>query len=151
MLTNIIAAKFPVSEDRRALIYLRRGNTGVSRVIRDEDALLKALVRIGFHVVDIASDDLDLILQTLSHAKLVVSIEGSQITHCCYTFAKNCGVLVLQPSDRFTAIHRHWTECVGVNLGFVIGTPSESGYKFSVDEVLRTIGLVLKQIETSTA
>ena len=59
-------------------------------------------------ILDIVDDDLDLILKTLLQAKLVVSMEGSHVSHCCFTLKENCGLLVLQPSDRFSAVHRHW-------------------------------------------
>jgi hypothetical protein len=144
LLTRKIASKFPTSENRRTLVYLRRGSTGATRRIQDEDALLNVLVNDGFVVIDIANDDLDHILESLSNAKLVVSIEGSHLTHCCYTLAANCGVVVLQPSDRFTAVHRHWTECVDVLLGFVVGTPGELGYRFSTAEILHTIEMMRK-------
>jgi hypothetical protein len=55
--------------------------------------------------------------------------------------------VTLQPADRFTAIHRHWTECVGVTLGFVVGVPSEFGYRFEIADILRTAEQVLNRIE----
>jgi hypothetical protein len=147
LLSSKIAATFSRPSMRRGLVYLRRGGTGVSRVIQNEDALLKALVGKGFTVADVANDNLDLILQTLSQAKLVVSMEGSQISHCSFTLDEKCGLIVLQPSDRFTALHRHWAECVGLHFGFVVGTAGEHGYQFSTDEIHHTIELMLRRIE----
>jgi Glycosyltransferase 61 len=145
-LTKLIRSKFP-PRNRDKLVYLRRGQTGVSRPVRDEPALLEILVKRGFVIIDVASDDLDHILTTLTQAKLVVSVEGSQITHCCYTLEPGCGLVTLQPPDRFTAIHRHWTECVGVTFGFVVGVSSDFGYHFESDEILRTVDQLLNQIE----
>jgi Glycosyltransferase 61 len=146
MLAKKIATKFSSSEERGELVYLRRGSTGLSRVIQDDPAISETLAQFGFTIID-ANGDLDLILQNLTQAKLVVSIEGSHIAHCCYSLEENCGLIVLQPSDRFTAVHRHWTQCVGINFGFVVGTPGEHGYRFSTDEILRTADMMLKRIE----
>ncbi len=83
------------------------------------------------------------IIPPLLRAKLVISIEGSHVGHCVYALDSGCGLLLLQPSDRFTAIHRHWTECVGVGLGFVVGEKSGNEYVFRTEEILRTAGLLL--------
>jgi len=145
-LTKRIRTKFP-PKNRDKLVYLRRGQTGISRPVRDEPALLEFLLKRGFSIIDVASDDLDHILATLMQAKLVVSVEGSHITHCCYTLDRGCGLVTLQPSDRFTAVHRHWTECVGVIFGFVVGLTGEFGYQFEGCEILMTVDQVLNQIE----
>jgi hypothetical protein len=147
LLTNKIQAKFFFPQKRSELVYLRRGLTGNTRTIQDEATLINTLLKIGFVVVDIATDDLKLVLETLAQAKLVVSIEGSHVCHCCYTFAENCGLLTLQPSNRFTAIQRHWAECIGVHFGFVVGIPGQVGHVFSIDEILSTIEMMLKQID----
>jgi Glycosyltransferase 61 len=147
ILSRHIAQRFPRQGSRQKLVYVRRGSTGVLRPIQNEAELQEALVKHGFEILDVASDGLDRILETLRHAKLVVSIEGSQNTHCCFSLASGCGMLVLQPCDRFTSVHRHWTECVGVHFGFVVGDKSASGYQFSTFEVLSTVEKLLQRID----
>jgi hypothetical protein len=142
-----IAQRFPRRGSRQKLIYLRRGSTGVPRPIQNETELEDALVKHGFEILDVGSDDLDHILKTLRQAKLLVSIEGSQIAHCCFALGSGSGLLVLQPPDRFTAVHRHWTECVGVHFGFVVGNKTADGYQFSTFEVLSTIEKMLQRID----
>jgi Glycosyltransferase 61 len=146
ILASRVRAEFP-QDHRHALVYLRRGRTGAQRVIQEEAALIDELVKNGFVVVDVF-DDLDEILKTLARAKLVVSIEGSHISHSCYSLAKGCGLLVLQPPDRFTAVHRHWTDCVGITFGFVVGVSGETGYRFKVSEILGTIDQMLKNTQS---
>jgi capsular polysaccharide biosynthesis protein len=116
-LSKKIRARFPEPVTRNRLVFLRRGHTGATRPIVEEEQLVEALARKGFIILDVASDDLDQILKTLLQAKLAVSVEGSHITHCCFALADNCGLLVLQPSDRFTAFHRHWAARVNVHMG----------------------------------
>jgi hypothetical protein len=65
--------------------------------------------------------------------------------HCCYSLARDSGLITLQPADRFSALHRHWTEGVGITLGFVVGPLGEYGYQFDGDEIIRTVDLVLNR------
>jgi hypothetical protein len=145
LLSEKIRAWFPEPVTRDRLVFLRRGYTGVTRPIVEEEQLVEALAKNEFIILDVANDDLDQILRILLRAKLVVSMEGSHITHCCFTLADDCGLLVLQPSDRFTAFHRHWAARVGLHFGFVVGTPSASAYRFSTSEILQTVDLMLRQ------
>ena len=149
-LSSKINAGFSAPAERTGLVYLRRGETGAARPIHDEPVLIDMLVKRGFVVIDIGRDDLDQVLKTLLQARLLVSIEGSHMTHCVYTLNENSGLLVLQPADRFTAVHRHWAASVGVPFGFVVGARSEQGYRFSLDEILQTIDLVLNRIGLPT-
>jgi hypothetical protein len=141
-LGEMVRTRFQVPITRDKLVFLRRGGTGVNRIIFEEEYLQEFLARNGFVILDV-EDDLDHIVKTLLQAKLVVSMEGSHITHCCFTLSKNCGLLVLQPSDRFTAVHRHWATRVRVNFGFVVGAASQLGYHFSPGEILQTTELML--------
>lgn len=131
---------FPPSEPRD-LIYLRRGSTGNARPFLNEDEIVSELSRRGFKILDIVSDSLQEILSHLVSARLVVSIEGSQLTHCCPSVPTGSGLLVLQPPDRFLAFHRGWAEALGVKYGFLVGDRSGDGTHFSLRELLKTIDL----------
>ncbi len=146
ILRDRIASHFPNS-DRRAYIYLRRGKSGSPRVIQNEDEIVNVLMKRDFVIIDIASDNLDHIIGTLVNAKLVVSMEGSHVAHCIYAAPANSALLVLQPPDRFSAIHRSWSECLGIRFGFIVGAVGDAGYYFSISEILLTIDLLLKSIE----
>ena len=124
-------------------VYLKRGGTGVTRQIQNEDEIVDSLTKRGFAVVDVASDNLEHIVGTLLNAKVVVSMEGSHIAHCIYSVPKDSALLVLQPPDRFAAAHRSWSAPMGIRFGFVVGSRSEAGYSFSVAEILRTVDLLL--------
>lgn len=134
-LADCVAHAFPETK-RDKLIFLRRGQTGASRLIENEEKLLDSLVGHGFEILDV-QDSFETIIRALRRAKLVVSLEGSQITHSIYTLAPGCGLLVLQPPDRFTSVHRHWSTCRGIEFGFVVGLPGEFGSRFSETEILQ--------------
>src|SRR5262249_10362059 len=59
------------------LVYLKRGTTGVRRIIQNEDEIIDGLLKRGFLVLDIATHRLEHIIERLSNAKIVVSLEGS--------------------------------------------------------------------------
>jgi hypothetical protein len=129
-----------------SFVYLKRGQSGVSRLIQNEDEIVETLVNRGFAVVDVASDPLESILGTLVNAIIVISMEGSHIAHCNFALPKGGGLLTLQPSDRFTGVHRDWSECLGSRFGFVVGPRRASGYYFSSSEILRTTDLMLSAL-----
>jgi hypothetical protein len=117
----------------------------VPRTIEYEGGPIETLVKQGFELLDVTSD-FKTLFDTLRCAKLVVSIEGSHINNYNYSAGSNCAVFVLQPSDRFTARHRHWAESVGVQFGFVVGTKRGANYAFSAAEILNTVDLALNEI-----
>jgi hypothetical protein len=137
-----IAARFPRKGQER-FIYLKRGKTGIPRVLENEDQVIEVLMKRGFSVVDVENDELHNIISTLVDAKVVISIEGSHIAHCTFAIPRNGGLLVLQPADRFAANHRLWTNCLGVQHGFVVGPVSEHSYIFDPKEIMRTLDLMM--------
>ena len=145
ILRDRIKAHFP-RRGSDTYVYLKRGQTGVVRTIRNEDEIIDTLVKRGFQVVDITSDSLDSIIQTLLNAKIVVSLEGSHLAHWIYTAPDNGGLLVLQPPDRFIALQRAYAECLGIRYAFVVGEIAEAGYYFPPADILRTVDLLLASI-----
>lgn len=132
--------------NRSARIFLRRGSAGAARPIHNEDALLDSLTAQGFEVVDVTSD-LSSIIRKLSSAKLVVSMEGSHIAHCAYCLSEGCALLVLQPHDRFTSVHRGWSSSRGIRFGFAVGTGNSRGYEFAATDILRLSDALLDPID----
>jgi Glycosyltransferase 61 len=131
-------------------VYLRRGNTGATRYVKNEHEIIDGLTNHGFVVVDVMSDKLEDLIGILLGAKIVISMEGSHIAHCIYSLPNNSALIVLQPPNRFSASHRSWSASLGIRFGFVVGSGSEAGYYFSVAEILRTAELALNQLESST-
>ena len=54
-LRNRVKAQFR-SESKEKLVYLRRGRTGVSRLIQNEDEIVQFLMKRGFIVLDVEAD-----------------------------------------------------------------------------------------------
>lgn len=125
-----------------SLIYLRRGNSGASRPIANEEELLRHLP--GFSVVDMTTTPFDERVRALLSASVVVSMEGSHCTHCAMTLAPKSSLIILQPPVQFSAVHRGWANCLSINFGFVVGEQLANGTSFNPSEVARTVDRALK-------
>jgi hypothetical protein len=108
---------------------------------------MNALTKLGFLIIDIASDSLVDIIKTLSKAKMVISLEGRHVAHCTLTIPENGGLLILEPPDRFSGVHRAQAGCLGIRFGFVVGSFGTAGYHFAISEILQTFDLLLNKIE----
>jgi hypothetical protein len=128
-------------------VYLRRGQSGTSRPIANEDEIIENLLKHGFILADIENDDLESVLAKLCNADLVVSVEGSHVSHCCYSLQEKAKLLLLQPSDRFCMIHSGWMGCIGARLGFVVGEQTEDGYLFPLVDILKTADLLMNRCD----
>jgi hypothetical protein len=149
-LRSFVAARFP-DRDYRSYVYLKRGKDGATRAVKNEDEIIAALVKNGFVVIDTGLTPLDKLLEILVNARIVVSVEGSHVSHCVYSVPRDSGLLILQPPDKFAANHRRWTSCLGIRFGFVVGTINEPGYQFDLTEILQTIDLLDRAIRRRTS
>src|SRR5215831_3630542 len=66
-LRSRVRANFPQASGN-TYVYLRRGQTGVVRAIANEDEITEALTKRGFQIIDITSDSLNSIIETLLRA-----------------------------------------------------------------------------------
>ena len=146
-LRSMLRARFPFSGSSK-FVYLRRGETGVDRLVDNEEEIQDALVKMGFVVLDVAKDTLERIVSGLLNAKLVVSVEGSHVSHCTATLPENSGIILLQPANRLATIHRGWADNLSVHYGLVVGKQTNRGHHFEKNEIMKTVDLMLKRIET---
>jgi hypothetical protein len=145
VLSRRLRARF-VTREPSSLVYLKRGSTGVFRPIANEHQLIEELSKRGFVVADIHSDSLEQLLAKLVNARIVVSLEGSHIAHCCYSLFEKTGLVVLSIPSKFTAVHRGWTEARSIRYGFIIGSETPDGYRYESREVLQTLDLMLSAL-----
>lgn len=77
-------------------VFLKRGTSGVTRELINEEGLGEYLQKEGYICVDITSP-LDDLLSILIDADVVVSTEGSHLAHCLYSMKKNSTLIILAP------------------------------------------------------
>jgi hypothetical protein len=73
---------------------------------------------------------------------MLISIEGSQLSHALYTLGDEGGVLTIQPPSRFFNSHMDWVRALNMRYGLVVGEERQSGFHLPVDDLLRTIDLM---------
>lgn len=125
------------------IVYIARGPGGVARTMANEEALLEALTAADVAIVR-PEGDTDALLEQLCDAALIISIEGSQLTHAVFALAEGGSVLVIQPPDRFYNPHHEWARLMGMGYGIVVGTPQDQGFTVDPGEVLSMIDRLLQ-------
>jgi hypothetical protein len=76
-------------------------------------------------------------------ARIVVSVEGSHLSHVVLSMADNGVLLVLQPPDRFATVYKEYTDCVHMRFGFVVCDKSHTGFVVNMDDLRRTLDLAM--------
>ena len=124
-------------------IYLKRGQTGEARILTNEQELEEYLVNMGFDVVEPAKLPADEVARRTLDAPVVISVEGSHISHVVYSMSRDGLLTVLQPPDRFAMAFKEFTDCIGLRFGFVVGDPTEGGFSVDLDTLRRFLDGVL--------
>jgi hypothetical protein len=125
------------------IVYLMRGAGGTRRSLLNEDEIASALERRGVIIVRSETLPVPELTSVLLGAKLVISIEGSQLSHALYTLDSHGGILIIQPPDRFFNSHMDWARALHMQYGIVVGEQRETGFHLPVDDLMRTIDLML--------
>lgn len=120
-------------------VYLRRGLAGQRRVMANEAELEAVLTAHGFTVIDPMACTAAEIARLSLEARLVVSIEGSQISHAQFSMADRAALLVIQPPDRFCMQYKEFTDALDMRFGFVVGRPGAEGFTVDIGELLRLV------------
>lgn len=120
-------------------LYISRGLSGERRVMVNESELEATLRQRGFTVIDPMKMSALEIARLSMGARLVVSIEGSQISHAQFAMADDAALVVLQPPNRFCLQYKEYTDAMGMRFGFVVCDPAEDGFKVDIDELLRLL------------
>jgi Glycosyltransferase 61 len=129
------------------IVYLKRGDAGASRRLLNENEITGALEKRGVKIVQAEGQSAEQLVQTLRGSKLVISIEGSQISHALYTLRQGGGVLAIQPPRRLFNSHMDWTRVLDMRYGIVVGIDQgNQDFTLPVDDLLRTIDLMEQKI-----
>ena len=125
-------------------VFLLRGEAGERRMLANERAVADTLARRhGFTVVDPLACSVDGIVDVCAGARVVIGVEGSHLVHALMVMPRTATLLVIQPPDRVVSVLKMITDREGQTFAFVIGEGSSSAFAASVDEIDRTLDMVL--------
>lgn len=142
-----IQATLPAKTNDR--VFIRRGKTGVARVLLNEDEVAAALEADGFAVCA-ATDGSEKILATCAGAQMVVTVEGSHWAHAFYAASIGAGHLTLNPSDRFNNQYAAYMGALDLSLATLVVERREGGYVADIDRLRRLIDrLEARLVETA--
>ncbi len=129
------------STDKSKIVYIKRGPTAKHRKLVNEDILIEHLVKLGVYIHH-AESDLNKLTMDCLDAKIVISVEGSQLSHGLYLLKDQGGVLVIQPPDRFFNSHLDWAQQLDMKYAFVVGDLADGGFSINIEEFVRTLELL---------
>lgn len=120
-------------------VYLKRGADGEPRIIVNESEIERTLAARGYDVVEPATLDAHEISRRCLNASVVVSVEGSHLSHAIYALADDGAYLVLQPPDRFAMPYKEVSDCLDQRFAFEVGTPAEGGFTIEPGRLQRLL------------
>ena len=124
-------------------VFLLRGGTGDPRLLANESALADQLARRhGITPLQAEDHSVDELISACAGARLLIGVEGSQLTHALTVMPPGGTMLALFPPDRVTAAMKLMTDRLDLHFALVIGTGGVNGFQIDPEEVERTLELL---------
>ena len=124
-------------------VFLLRGRTGDPRLLESEADLADSLYqRHGIVPLQAEDHSVDDLLNACAGARLLIGVEGSQLTHALTVMPPGGTMLALFPPDRVTAAMKLMTDRLDLSFAFVVGMGTVGGFRVDPDEVEATIQLL---------
>ncbi|RLJ36211.1 uncharacterized protein DUF563 [Litoreibacter meonggei] len=120
--------------------FLRRGNTGVARLVVNEDEIAELLAARGFNICH-ASDDLATIRRACAGVPCVVSMEGSHWGNAYFAARRGALHVTFNPCDRFNCHYADFMPALDQRLATLVVGQAEGGYYVDPERLLRLIDL----------
>jgi hypothetical protein len=132
------------SGDTHEGVFILRGQSGNRRILRNELEVSEHLRKTrGFRIVDPMRSTVPEILSACSGARFVAGIEGSHLVHAIMMLSRGSGILTIMPPFRFCTILKDIADREGLKFGFVVGRQIEDGFSINLDELERTLDLMM--------
>lgn len=121
-------------------VFLLRGRTGDLRLMENEAELADGLYR-RHGIVPMQAEDhtVDELLDACAGARVLIGVEGSQMTHGLTIMPPGSTFLALFPPDRVTAAMKLMTDRLEMFFGVVIGQGDAGSFRIDPDEVEATL------------
>lgn len=124
---------------RQRGVYLSRGRTGELRILSNEQAIIEFLDTQGFEILEPGSLRADEIAARTLEAPLVISVEGSHLSHAIFSMKDAGTMLVLQPPDRFAMPYKEFTDSLAMRFAFLVGIKTHDGFEVPIDDLRRML------------
>lgn len=125
-------------QSKKGVMFLR-GSSGAQRFLLNENEVAHFLQKQGFTIIDPQQTPAkEIVLQAIG-AKIIVGVEGSQLSHGLFTVEDGGAILALQPPYRFNNVYKDRTDCLGLRYGFLVGKEIDQGFEISLDDLARTL------------
>lgn len=119
--------------------YLLRGKNGELRNLDNEADIVNLLQGMGFEIIETDKLNAAEIAERTRDAPIVISVEGSHLSHVIFTLQDHGTMLVLQPPDRFAMPYKEFTDSLQMDFAFLVGTKTENGFSIALDELRRIL------------
>ena len=120
-------------------VMLLRKQTGVARILVNEEDLAEQLARRGFRIMCPTEHTVDEILNACMGAKVVLGVEGSQMTHALFVMQDGGTLFALQPPNRFNNILKTYCDGLALRYAFSVGHQREEGFYVEPAKVMRLL------------
>ena len=137
-----LATAFGPAQSRARPVYLRRGLTGATRPISNEDAVTHRLEQEGFLILETEGLSAAEIYRALAAAPVVVCMDGSHMNHLYFSMPRGGSILSFIQADRFTATNFGYACAAGLHFGILVVERDANGYVVDVDAMMRTLDLL---------
>lgn len=148
-MTARVRARYPAKPHIGCMLL--RGASGLKRVLVNESEVAERLRSLGFRVIDPAHSTLDEILSAVSGSRIIVGVEGSQLSHGFFGIGEGDAMLVLQPPNRFGCIDKERCDRRGIRYAFSIGYPEPEGFRIDLDSLMRVLARVIVELRPYSA
>lgn len=129
----------PAGRARQRGVYLSRGRTGELRILSNEQAIIQFLDSQGFEILEPGCLHADEIAARTLEAPLVISVEGSHLSHAIFSMKDRGTMLVLQPPDRFAMPYKEFTDSLEMRFAFLVGSKTADGFEVPIDDLRRML------------
>lgn len=115
-------------------VYIKRGNSGAARILLNEDELINFLTLRGWVIIDPEVLNAKDILNKLFNSKLVMSVEGSALSHTLFSISSEGAIITLQPPRRFASIYKGIFDAMNIRFGIYICSEGLDEKSFVIDD-----------------
>lgn len=124
-------------------VFILRSSFGQDlRLLENELEIADVLANSGFTVCNPMLESVDEIVGKVGGASIVVSVEGSALTHAYLTMQDNGAIVTIQPPYRFDNVWKDFTDLIGMKYAFVVGEGDRHRFRLEPADLMRTIDLV---------